>query len=65
MTEDTFTRTVEDAEAFERWRAGPYPLDEDGFDGDAPDDDDEADGADEPCCNEFSCPCGGSGSVRR
>ncbi len=64
MTEDTFTRTVEDAEAFERWRAGPYPLDDDDFDGDAPDDGD-ADDDDGPCCNEFSCPCGGSGSVRR
>ena len=63
MTEDTFTRTVEDAEAFERWRAGPYFIDEDDFDDDAPDDD--ADDANEPCCNEFSCPCGGFGSVRR
>ena len=57
--EDTFTRTVQDAEAFERWRSGPYPLDEDDFDGDAPDEDDE------PCCNCFSCPCGGSGAVGR
>ena len=68
MTEDTFTRTVEDAEAFERWRAGPYFIDEDDFDDDAPDDDapdDDADDANEPCCNEFSCPCGGFGSVRR
>lgn len=61
ISEDTFTRTVEDAAAFERRRAGPYPLDEDDFDGDAPDEDD----ADEPCCNCFSCPCGGSGAVGR
>lgn len=61
ISEDTFTRTVEDAEAFERRRAGPYPLDEDDFDGDSPDEDDE----EEPCCNCFSCPCGGSGAVGR
>lgn len=59
--EDTFTRTVQDAEAFERWRSGPYPLDDDDFDGDSPDEDDDS----EPCCNCFSCPCGGSGTVGR
>ena len=60
-TEDTFTRTVEDAAAFEARRAGPYPLDEDDYE-DTPDDADEDDG---PCCNCFSCPCGGSGNVGR
>lgn len=37
ISEDTFTRTVEDAEAFERRRAGPYcPEDYDDYDDSAP-----------------------------
>ena len=54
--EDTGSRTVEDAAAFQRDHA--EPPDDDDVDQDCSGDD-EDEKADPPCCNSFDCPCGG------
>ena len=53
---DTGSRTVEDAAAFERDHADPVDDDEDTGNDCTDKDEDESD---PPCCNSFDCPCGG------
>lgn len=64
IPEDRFTSTVADAAAYERYRS----LNDDSVDDDYDrydamadaDEEEDYDSEDEgPCCNDFSCPCGG------
>lgn len=62
--EDRFSRTVEDAAAYERWRAQDDYLEREEFlDHREPDEewDDDPDPEDyDPCnCSDPTCPCGG------